>query len=337
VLQLFHSIFGSDRAATPFPEELIERAIERAVDGTDPRLRALSGYKNKLRTAVIHAIDHVVGLVDNLPVPLELDRAAFGKDPELIAFFASLTQAHELLAVDPALNQWLASPDNSATGHIVMLLLAEQQERQILGVALEGDILRRDVAQTTVSFSEHRLLDPAGAEDETRRLLKRRAFDHLLAISLGRITSAHAERNELERERYLLRRKQAALAAGRWAFDEAGADTRADPQVVQHQLEEIESQLRALGAGPGLLKAHLDTVVDVLAEAEHNFWSERHALIVDRMGIKQTQASALAPRVELTVLQDATGRKLVARLVAIARADLPPRRDLLREAQSYLG
>jgi len=337
MLQLFHSIFGSGRDEAPYPDELIQRAIERAVDGTDPRLRALSGYAKKLRAAVIHAIDHVVGLVDKLPAPLELDRTRFATDPELIAYFASLTHAQEILAVDPALNRWLASPDNAATGRIVMLLLMEQQERQVLGVALEGEMLRRDVAQTTVSFSRYRLLDPSGAEEETRRSLKRRAFDHLLAIALGRITSAHAARNELERARHLLRRKQAALAAGRWTFDNAGADTRFDPQAVQRQLEEIESQLQALRAGPGLLTAHLDTVMDVLSKAEHNFWGERRPLVVDRMGIKQAQASALAPQIELGVLRDAAGRTLVARLVTIARADLPPRRDLLREAQRYLG
>jgi hypothetical protein len=337
VLQLFHSLFNSGRDATPYPDELIQRAIERAVDGTDPRLRALPGYAKKLRAAVIHAIDHVVGLVDKLPAPLELDRSRFATDPELIAYFASLTHAQELLAVDPTLNQWLAAPDNTTAGHIVMLLLMEQQERHVLGVALEGEILRRDVAQTTIGFAQHRLVDPTAAEETTRRLLKRRAFDHLLTLALERITTAHTERGQLERERQLLRRKHATLTAGRWTFDNAGSGTPPDPQALEKQLEEIESQLQALGAGPGLLTAHLDIVVDVLAQAEKNFWLERQPLIVDRMGIQQTQASALAPQIELTLLRNAAGRSLVARLVGIARADLPPRRDLLREAQRSLG
>jgi hypothetical protein len=337
VLQLFHSIFGSGRDAAPYRDELIQRAIERAVDGTDPRLRVLPGYAKKLRSAVTHAVDHVVALVDKLPAPLELDRTKFAADSELIAYFASVTHAQELLAVDPTLNQWLAAPDNAASEHIVMLLLMEQQERHVHGVALEGEILRRDVAQTTVSFAQYRLIDPAAAEETTRQLLKRRAFDHLLALALERITAAHAERDELERERQPLRRKQAALAAGRWAFDDTGSGTPPDPQVLQQQLEEIESQLQTLGAGPKLLTAHLDIVVDVLAQAEHNFWLERRPLIVDRMGIQQTQASALAPQIELTLLRNAAGHSLVARLVGIARADLPPRRDLLREAQRSLG
>ena len=71
MLKLFQSMFrpGADKLGT-YPEDLIERAVERAVDGTDRRLRAVSGYKKSLRPAVIRAIDHVVALVDALPPPL---------------------------------------------------------------------------------------------------------------------------------------------------------------------------------------------------------------------------------------------------------------------------
>ena len=71
MLKLFQSIFrpGADKLGT-YPEDLVERAIERAVDGTDGRLRALPRYKKSLRPAIIHALDHVVALVDSFPRPL---------------------------------------------------------------------------------------------------------------------------------------------------------------------------------------------------------------------------------------------------------------------------
>ena len=135
----------------------------------------------------------------------------------------------------------------------------------------------------------------------------------------------------------MLRRKRAALAAGRWGFDEASGGQPADPRLLQQQLEEIESQLGALGAGAGLLNAHLGILVDVLTGAERNFWHTHRSLIVDRMGVKQTQASELAPEIGLTVLHNAAGQTLVARVVSIRREALPPQRDLLREAERYLG
>ena len=39
MLKLFQSIFGSNEKPGQHPESLIEMAIERAVDGTYPRLR----------------------------------------------------------------------------------------------------------------------------------------------------------------------------------------------------------------------------------------------------------------------------------------------------------
>jgi hypothetical protein len=338
MLQLFQSIFGSERdKASAHSPDLIARAIERAVDATDPRLRTLPGYQKKLRSAVIHAIDHVVGLVDSLPPALELSAAAFGTNPEVTTFFASIAHLHEVLERDSTLNQWLRSADGGAAERIVMLLLMTLDERQVLGVALEGDTVRQGVAQTTVSFSKHQLLDPSRAEDDIRPLLKRRAFDHLLELALSGLATALSERGELERERAVLKRKRAALAAGRWGFDDANAGPPADPGLLQQQLQDIESQLSALGAGAGLLTAHLGIVVDVLTGAERNFWHTRRPLIVDRMGVKQTQASALAPEIGLTVLHNAAGQSLVARVVSIRREALPPQRDLLREAERYLG
>jgi hypothetical protein len=338
MLQLFQSIFGTVRDETSrHPPELIQRAIERAVDGTDPRLRAIPGYQNKLRPAVMHGIDHVIALVDGLAPALELSSGAFGTDPEVTAYFASVDHLHEVLRSEPTINQWLGSVDGSAADPVFMLLLMTLQERQVFGAALEGDRVIHDVAQTTVSLSRHQLLDPSGEDGETRRLLKRRAFDHLLSLALGHIAAALSERGELERERDLLRRKHAALAAGRWGFDASGESPVPDPQALQRQLDGIESQLEALGIGAGLLNAHLEIVVDVLTRAERNFWLAREPLAVDRLGVKQARASTLAPELGLAVLHNAAGRSLVVRLVRIARAALPPRLDLLREAERYLG
>ena len=338
MLQIFQSIFGRERAdSASHPAELIARATERAIDATDPRLRALSGYKKKLRGAVVHAIDHVVALVDGLPAALELTPLSYGTEGEITAYFASVEHLREVLERDPILNQWRGCAQGDIAGQVIMLLLMTLEERNVLGIALEGDALRHDVAQTTVSLSKHQLLDPTGVEDETRQLLKRRAFDHLLALALRRMATAGTERGELERERALLRRKQAALTAGHWSFDAAGDQGPSDPQTLEQQLENIESQLGALGSGAGLLGAHLDILVDVLEQAEQNFWSARHSLIVDRMAVKQAQASALAAQIDLTMLHNAAGSRLIARLVRVDRESLPAQRDLLREAERYLG
>lgn len=76
MLRLFQSILGIDRdPASAHSPELITRALERAVDATDSRVRTVSGYQKELRPAVVHAVDHVFDLVDGLPAPLDITRS----------------------------------------------------------------------------------------------------------------------------------------------------------------------------------------------------------------------------------------------------------------------
>jgi hypothetical protein len=336
MLKLFQSIFrpGADKLGA-YPEDLIERAIERAVDSTDGRLRALPRYKKSLRPAIIHAIDHVMAMVDHLPPPLELSRRSFGSNAEVSNYFASVEDMEEILSRDAEMRQWQKSSDNVLAERVVMLLIMVMRERNVLGVALEGSEVRRDVAQVTVSFSKHRTVDPTAVEDDTRRLLKRRAFDHLLSLALGSIAAGHSERRDLERERDLLRLKVAALAGGRWGFGDDTTGEATDPETVQQRLAEIDTQLGTLGTG--LLQSNLDTLIDVLSRAEENFRWETLPLCIDRQGVKQAQPSMMAPETTLTALHNSAGQSVIVRLVSIGRADLPKPRDFLREAQGFLG
>lgn len=340
MLKLFQSIFpaGADKLGT-YPDDLIERAIERAVDGTDRRLRALTGYKKSLRPAVIHAIDHVVGLVDSLAPPLELDRRNYGTNAELNAYFASVDHMNEILSRDAEMRQWQKSPASTVAERVFALLIMELRERNVLGVALEGNELRHDVAQVTVSFNKHRLVDPTTVEDDNRRLLKRRAFDHLLTLALGGIAEAHGERSDLQRERDLLRSKLATLAAGHWGFgddtDEAAGEAPPDPLALEQRIKDIDAQLSTLSTG--LLNTHLDVLVDVLARAEQNLRGESVTLSIDRQGVKQSQTSAQFPAITLATLHNSAGRSIVVRLASIARTDLPPPPDFMREAQRFLS
>ena len=87
-MKLFQSIFGRETRGR-YPESLIDLATERAVDGTDSRLRLLPGYRKRLREPVIKAIDHVVALVDAIQEPLPADAREHGVEPRLAAVFSS--------------------------------------------------------------------------------------------------------------------------------------------------------------------------------------------------------------------------------------------------------
>lgn len=338
MLKLFQSIFdlvgGGNEARGRYPEALIEMAIERAVDGTDPRIRALPGYRKRLRAPVIHAADHVIALVDSLPEPVAATRRDFAVDPRLSALFASAEHMREVFAGDAALGEF--RDRHPGGGRITSLLVAERHEKNVLGMELDGELLKREVAQVAINFRSHRLVDPDTDEAEMRRQLKRRAFDHLLSLALARITEVQSERADLNRQRDLLRRKLSALRNGGWSFDAAGGG-RPDPDTLQAELDDIEAQFSALGVDDRILSAHLDITANLLAEAEKHFWAEELVLHLDRMNIQRDPQDASAREIRLQELRNARGRRLVTLLITLDPSELPQRVDVITAAEKYLA
>ncbi|MBU5613644.1 hypothetical protein [Geomonas azotofigens] len=315
MLRFLQSIFRRGTKGGAVPDSLVNKAIERAVDGTDPWIRAVFAYKKKLRPAVLHAIDHVVSLVDGTGPALPLDLSAYDNDPNLRTYFMTASELGDFLEREPNIAQLRGkrgSLQHGATG----LLLMEKRERLTLGAELSGDVVLRDVPQVTVSFEAHRLMDLYGNEEETRYQLKRRAYDHLLRIALGRITEMKTRRGNLEKHRTLLGSKLTLLRRGGFGFDpRTGAAT--DVAALEKNLADIEAQLLAIGKDDKMLEVYLGVVADVLGRAEEHLWVGRETLIVDRMGIKRKEPGPDAREVTFDVLCDAEGRRLVASLVNI--------------------
>lgn len=314
MLRLLQSIFGKDKQGC-YPESLIKEAIERTVEGTDPWLRAVSGYRKKLRPAVIRAIDYVVTLVEALPPPVPMLLASYGEDRLLRSFFISATEMKQILAGDRIL---AAVSQGAATGSRIFALLAmEKQEKVAFGAGLSGDVVIRDVARVTVTFAAHRFLDPTGDETETRRMLKRRAFDHLLGLALKRLTGMKSDREDLENRRTLLRAKLNLLEREGWGFDKVSVDGEDDIAAVEEQLGEIELQLLDLGGDYHMLDAYLATVAEVVGRPGEYLRAQCETIFVDRMGFKHQEAADDAPELPLNMLYNAEGRSLAVMLVAL--------------------
>jgi hypothetical protein len=191
------------------------------------------------------------------------------------------------------------------------------------------------VAQVTVGFRNHRLVDVAENEAETRRLLKRRAFDHLLTLALAHIAELRAERSDLARQRDVLRHKLATLEAHGWSFAEAEAGP-SDPAGLQAELDAIESQLQSLGADSSVLETHLDIVADLLGQAEQQLHIETVPLRLDSMNIQRTADDPTARAFELQEIHNGRGRSSVLALLEIYPAELPPLENRLATAHRYL-
>jgi len=335
MLKLFQSIFGGASVKEGgHPPELVERAIERALDATDPRIRAVSGFRKKLEPAVVKAIDHVRALALGMPAPVEASHATYGNDARLAAFFASPERMSQVFGADRTLIEYVASPAGTGTEPVLALLLVERTEKKVLGMALEGEQVQREVAQVQVSFDRHRLVDPSETEDGLRRALARRAYDQLLAMALARIAEVGGERESLEASQSVLRAKLRALQSARWDFSEGGAEAP-DPAALEAKLAEIEGQLAATGSGATALPRHLEILVQTLAKPEEALRIEPVTILMDRMGIRQANAGGTTIELQLRELRNAAGATAVALPIAIPRGEIP-KRDILAEARRML-
>ena len=315
MLRIFHALFGADTENERYPEEMIEAAIERAVDGTNPWLRGLTGYRRKLRPSVLHAIDHIVALANSMQTPLELSRESYGREPQLQLFFISCEQMEEVLRTDPELTVFRASDGNANRPAWAQLVMKCEQHRAF-GVDLLGETLVRDVPQITVSMSGHRLLDPTADLAETRNHLMKRSFEHLLELALARIAAVEEVREGLIEQRTLLQAKHDVLEQTGWGFS-APSESSLQVAELHRQLDNIEKQLLEVGGDDAYIEKDLEILIDVLSSAEHQLWVDSLILIVDRMGIKRNKASDDAPELVLRELHNAAGLQLIARMVMV--------------------
>ena len=340
MLRFLSSLFAShDDDNHGVPDALLEAAIDRAVDGTDRRLRALGNYRARLREPVAIAVRHLNGLVGLLPPATEIGPQCYGSDPRLRAAFASPNHLADVLGQCQAIKDYLRACCGPTPETIFGLLTMSLQERTVLGMELDGDTVRRDVMQTSVSFTQHRFVAPADSERTARRELKKRGFDFLLEKALERVVDAKARRGELAKNRQLLRRKLEALRSGQWGLEPAFFEGDEYCPCVEALEADIAAIDEELGQSAGIelgLDESLTHIAETLSRPEDWLALNPLRLNLDYRGIKQGEADS-PDTVEFSEISSLQGRQRIVLLGWIPRAQLPEPKDSIRLGQAYLG
>jgi hypothetical protein len=339
MLNFLQSIFSNAKPSDGPDERLITAAIERVIDGTDPRFRAAGGYRKVLRLPVTRAVEHVIALVDRMPPPVEISTARFAADPRLRAFFVSVDHLRETVSFSEDLQKFLRNPPPLPEGTIHCLLTLDREERGVLGMALRGGTVSKDVAQIVVNFTHHRLVGMAPNADEMRWELKKRAFDHLIQTALAHLTATREESERLSRRRRLLGKKLAALHAADLGIDalmKPSGSPAAGPNDIDRELAGIEAELAALETDITTLDGQLASIAASLGEPEQHLRVEVTSLTLDPMGVRlEGDAAANVAPIQLAELVSGERRRVMLPGYVI-RAELLPPRDFIAEAQRRL-
>ncbi len=294
-------------------------------------------------TAVERSIEYVTELVDALPPPVEIRSHSFMTDPRLRALFTSTRHLQEILSFGNELHHYRQRIGGLPTD-LYAMLRTERIEKTVLGIALEGNMIRRDVPQITVNFHNHHVAFPAGSETKTRREVKKRAFDYLIETALDRLVAVRTQKQQLEQQqRQLLQRKIKLLRGANTALEPLLDPHTADlstPASIDKRLREIEVELGRIRADSATLDDHLAKVVVTLREPEKHLRLDRVSMTLDHMNIKADKNSSR--NTSMLTFDDVLlgkGRRITAMFIRFPSDEILPRPDFFDEANRllYLG
>ena len=320
--------------------QLVADTIEAVVDAVEPRVRLHARYRDKLEGCVRKSIAHLRSIGRQQFEPILLTRAAWNDDPRLNAFFATADDVPACLGRSRELRAFFEDPANRDVAEAYALLGVKKAERAVFAPQLVGDTVRHDVAQVSVSFSEHRLVAPAATLAATRLEIGRRALQRLAQVALSRIIALDMKATELQEHKAYLGARLRLLNLARDGME----GIVKDPATIAEEIKTVEQELKEtvegyIEAKASLvsLDAYMQRIDDVFSHPEQHITLTHTPLRLSRMGMKVDDATT-EPVNEVTLAELSIGDDLRA-AIAIARcprSELPPKEDLIAKAERYL-
>ncbi len=191
-LQYLTELLGTDEKEIPEDKAYeipVGKAIDKMVQGTDARVRAVSNYKDSLRSGTRALLDHIDSIVEQISGAIKLSRNSFVYEHQVSSLLGSMKEVKRLCDESDEIKEYIKTVRSAEQESFFALLFLNYHEKVIFGDELRGDVIQREVKQTSVFFSGHRLLAPAANELEVRCELKHILFENVveyLKLSLNR-------------------------------------------------------------------------------------------------------------------------------------------------------
>ena len=319
----------------------LREAIETVVDGTDTRIRLVRGYQKKLAKCVGSSLEYVDALVEKIPAPVDINKQMFATDPRVHAFFVSVKHMQTSFSRSSELREFFEDPGHRGTTHSVALLCMQRSEKKGFGLDLVGNMVRRDVPQTTVSFSDHQVFSPSATEADAREGIKQCIFNGLVTNALERIASLSAEKQRLQSYKRDLSLQLRHLQTSRQELVPSYLSDREQARKI----EDIKRKLAEIESNSKQNKVALVTPEDYLAQVKRTlkhpqrYISLRNVSIkLNRMGVKIREGSGQAgAKIDLAEIKIGNTPKRVVLLARFPRDELLPKEDFVQQADRYLA
>lgn len=313
-------------------ENELRVAIEHVVDAINPKLRAVSGYRKKLKPAVESSLAYSAGLVEQLPAAVDVNGKAWSTDPTVRAFFSGVGDLQRVYSRSDEVQDYFNRHAERENCYALLSMLCKQ--RSVLGMEMHGDVMRRDVRQTSVSFADHRVVKPVSSQAALREELEQRAFEALISYALESITERVSSRNALQEQRQLLS-MQLRLAHAKSAsltplLEGKGGDV-IDMEALRKQHQQTGEALEQVRAGMMTLDDYIERIAEILGDPGTHLRVGRVSMRLNKMNIRiEGAASAEDERqLELTEVSLGENLKRILMITRFPRDELLPRQDFL--------
>lgn len=244
-------------------------AIEHLIDDSDPRLRVVRHYHERLRPPMQQALEYIDQLVAKIPEPIEVCARSFSDDPRIKAFFTNVDELHHIYSNSQMVREFFAAPENATTPECHALLCMHKDEKRGFGVGLVGDQVRRDVPQVRVSFADHQILSPAPNECSARLTLRNCLLRGLLKQARDTLAGDREQLNSAEERRRRLQSHQRALQREQSQAADGHALTELERDLLQteQEIRQLQQDLNRLHKRLGDLDDHLRVLTQGLEQA----------------------------------------------------------------------
>jgi len=304
------------------------QATEYIVDQTSPQLRAIPGYRRRLKDPVTDAFSYIDDLVERIPVSFLCARSTFSTDPRVKTFFVNPDHLQEVFSQNKDVRTLF--DEHPLAEECCALMCMRMEEHQRFGVALIGDRIHREVLQKTVSFGQHQVYTPGISEADARRALKCCIFNGILTHIREKLVEARSSHLEHRRQLSMLR-----LQLRKGEEQDAVEEERS---VLRMQIEDLENTLIHEAQRPPILQDQLAFVSDVLLYADQFISASSQRLHLTHMGIKVDNKSN-EPTYKLDITEIRIGNKepRVAALVRFPRCELLPKTEFLQQTDTLFA
>ncbi|SAL04251.1 hypothetical protein AWB81_06639 [Caballeronia arationis] len=266
----------------------IDETLERILQ-IIPRLRNAANHRQRLTPAIATSLQYLDGLLASLPGCHEGTPDSWSTDPYIRAFFSTPADIAIVFSRSEELHKYF--DHNPTVDYAYTTLGMTMNERHVFGVAMEGDMTRHDVQQTTLSFFDHRVTICARTEADLRQEIEHRLVDQLALEGLAKLGADCRELLEqgralLQQRLTLLQRQGIGMQSVVGGTDDMDAEEwiRVQAQIVQNACDVAE-----LTAPAKVIQHELDRVCEILGTPASHTYITKNRFCIDQMNVIRSE------------------------------------------------